>query len=588
MRMILMLILACGCAAASAAEPGAGPAWAGRWTAAPAAAAALPAGVDGIHLRDGRVGVEQRGRAGLHRVDDVTLLVDWADRQEWENLVVRRRGGTLYVAWWHIEIPYARADAAVAPRGDGELDAYDEIHPEDVLGLWRPALDAEPFERMARRVPPHIGAEAARRFHEQRQLRRWPGGIDLEFAGDGAVVEVRWSAAAWSAAPDGGWRLAGVHDFAGGPDPVLRREADGGLRLALGASAIRLDPQPEPPPRPGVEERIAHALRVMGAPGCIVAVTDHPAAGRRRYGAADAASGRAPADADRWWLASVGKLVVGRLTLELAAEGRLDLDDRVGERWSAWAGDPAATIAHLLQHRSGLANPIASAAFQARIVADPGRWWPADEPLAFACAQPPRAAPGTAFHYSNAGSDALMRVCEAVSGRGFEELARERLLAPAGCAATGFGPRPEPHPAGYRHAAPRNPIAYGAVFLDVTGSNPSWAGPAATMWSTVGDLERLLPALCDGAGLPDALVRRQRGWIDTGRDGSAYGLHLARIGGALVGHAGDVPGGSALLVRDQRSGAGIIVLCNLSNAPDGRNPATEIGRLVAEGLAGPR
>ena len=117
-----------------------------------------------------------------------------------------------------------------------------------------------------------------------------------------------------------------------------------------------------------------------------------------------AATRGAPTAPFRW--ASVTKLVTALTVLVAVDRGLVALDED--------AGPPGSTVRHLLAHASGLA-------FEGSQTLAP---------------------PGTRRIYSNAGFDALGALIEARSGRRFEGVIREIVLAPLGMSRTSLLERP--------------------------------------------------------------------------------------------------------------------------------------------------
>jgi CubicO group peptidase (beta-lactamase class C family) len=106
----------------------------------------------------------------------------------------------------------------------------------------------------------------------------------------------------------------------------------------------------------------------------------------------------------RW--ASITKLATALAVLSAVEEGLVDLDES--------AGPPEATVKHLLGHASGL--PFEGSTVIAR--------------------------PATRRIYSNAGFDALGALLAERTGRSFELVLTDRVLAPLGMAATRLVGRP--------------------------------------------------------------------------------------------------------------------------------------------------
>lgn len=125
-------------------------------------------------------------------------------------------------------------------------------------------------------------------------------------------------------------------------------------------------------------------------------------------------------------IGSISKGFVGLTLLQLAEEGKVDLDAPVTTYlpWFSVRSDhPMFTLRHLLNHSAGL--PAGTDALPDEIGQG---WWLRELSTGFA--------PGSAFHYSNIGYILLGLVVSAVTGQPTIEAYRERLLAPFGMAAS--------------------------------------------------------------------------------------------------------------------------------------------------------
>ncbi|QIN83274.1 serine hydrolase [Rubrobacter tropicus] len=194
-----------------------------------------------------------------------------------------------------------------------------------------------------------------------------------------------------------------------------------------------------------LEAFIEEKIRAEGVPGLSIAVVK---AGRvvwaRGFGLADLAT-LAPAGPSTSYLwFSMTKIVTATAVMRLADAGDLDLDAPADEYFRGFkvVSQPVpVTVRHLLNHSSGLANPL------------PIRWVrPADAPASdngafvnrlLAGHRRLKFAPGERAGYSNLGYLVLGEVISAVSGAGYERYVREEVLTPLGMDRTGFT-YPEP------------------------------------------------------------------------------------------------------------------------------------------------
>ena len=193
---------------------------------------------------------------------------------------------------------------------------------------------------------------------------------------------------------------------------------------------------------PGLDGELRQ-LAATHAPGvAVVIVGAEGVRARAATGLADLASGMPMAtDVAVPWF-SMTKLVTATTVMGLATRGLLPLDTPLlplvpamsSLRPVSWA--QRITARQLLQHSSGLANPI------------PLRWvHPAastgPDPVAFLRAQlvnhpKLRFEPGARASYSNLGPLLLAAAITKVTGASFEDVVREEVLQPAGMTHTDF------------------------------------------------------------------------------------------------------------------------------------------------------
>ena len=142
-----------------------------------------------------------------------------------------------------------------------------------------------------------------------------------------------------------------------------------------------------------------------------------------------------------WW--SMTKIPTAIAIMQLQEQGRLDLDDEVTKHL-AWFEvkypsntSPAITIRHLLQHTSGLPDPIPAmigwvhyndVTFNQTEVLK--KYLPEFNTLKFE--------PGTKAVYGNLNYMVLGAVIEAVSGQSYETYITENILQPLGMSQTSF------------------------------------------------------------------------------------------------------------------------------------------------------
>lgn len=133
-------------------------------------------------------------------------------------------------------------------------------------------------------------------------------------------------------------------------------------------------------------------------------------------------------------LASVSKMFTTTAVLMLQQEGKLALDQPVGDFLPEYqSGDKAGvTFRMLLQHRSGIADSR-----YAQILAgtsSPEEVW--QRLLTYPLANPP----GQTYDYSNIGFNVVFAAASRAAGQPLQDYIEAQLLAPLGMAHTGYAP----------------------------------------------------------------------------------------------------------------------------------------------------
>ncbi|MFJ6437166.1 serine hydrolase domain-containing protein [Streptomyces sp. NPDC091416] len=313
--------------------------------------------------------------------------------------------------------------------------------------------------------------------------------------------------------------------------------------LAVVAVPAAASAAPRPAPHDGLQERL-DAIVSAGAVGALAEVRDGRDVWRGTSGVAERGTKREVPVDGRFRMGSITKTFLATVVLQLAGEGRLELDDTV-ERWLPGVvpdGDRV-TLRHLLDHTSGLYDykrtltmPPSPAFLDGRL-----RTWTASELVARAVAQPPTfTPPGSGYAYSNTDYVLLGQVIEEATGRSYGEEVTDRIIRPLRLRDTsvpGTSPRIRgPHPHGYVPVV----RADGMELVDYTEMNPSLMGASGEMISTTRDLGRFVTALLGGRLLPDRLLDEMK---TPGVADGTYGLGLSwrdtACGVTVYGNDGD-------------------------------------------------
>ncbi|MDB5734535.1 MAG: hypothetical protein JWN16_1172 [Alphaproteobacteria bacterium] len=239
-----------------------------------------------------------------------------------------------------------------------------------------------------------------------------------------------------------------------------------------------------------------------------------------------------------YW-ASTGKQATAIVILQLAEEKRLNLSDPIA-RWIAGVpnGD-VITIAHLLNHTSGLF----SANEDLRIHRENRRLDAAAE-LAVLQRHGAMACPGERWRYSNSGYALLGRVIEQVEGRSLADVITSRIITPLGLKEMRV---PASTSSVADIAAPVSDTAEPAIDITVPGA----AGPLA---ASAHDMLLFQQALLDGRLLNAATRARMLAEpYPMFESGTFYGLgvmlyDIANAPINWIGHSGGAPGVKAVSI----------------------------------------
>ncbi|WP_107465803.1 serine hydrolase domain-containing protein [Streptomyces sp. MA5143a] len=280
-------------------------------------------------------------------------------------------------------------------------------------------------------------------------------------------------------------------------------------------------------------------------------------------GVADHRTRRPVTAHDKVRIGSITKVFVATVVLQLAAEGRVDLDAPVGRVLPGLLPRrfAAVTVAHLLNHTSGLPDHVGipeprtpEEVFQHRF----DHWTP-PEWVATATHGPLKFAPGTRQEYRGINYVLAALIIDEVTGRPYGEAVEARVLRPLDLTRT-VVPGDDPRVHG-RHVHGYLRTTDGTL-RDVTTYDQSSSRGEGDMISTTRDLDRMLAALFRGELLPPELLRLMFTLPpDDVRmpDGSparySTGLQQATVNGVTFwGKTGETYGykNAAFSTRDQR------------------------------------
>ncbi len=277
-------------------------------------------------------------------------------------------------------------------------------------------------------------------------------------------------------------------------------------------------------------------------------------------------------------IGSMTKQFTSMLIMQLVQEKKIDLQAKVTAYLPFYRQDTGdkVTIHHLLTHTSGIPSYTDNMARMAEVVRDP---YPPAEFVAQHCSDDLEFEPGSRFRYDNSGYFILGAVIEAVTGRPYEEVLRERILDPLGMKDSGYD-RPVP-------VLANRASGYTVTFDGLENArylNMSLPYAAGALYSTVGDLY-----LWDRALAGDRLLSAEAKAIlfkpqvaMGGGTSYAYGWMVrprtvpgSQAKTTSVFHGGAIFGFSSYLERLPDEGHFVVILSN--------TPEADLGSL-AEGI----
>jgi CubicO group peptidase (beta-lactamase class C family) len=334
--------------------------------------------------------------------------------------------------------------------------------------------------------------------------------------------------------------------------------------VAMIVASLALAPLPD---KAAIDEYVVKTWPMIGSPGLSVAVVENgKVVFAKGYGMADLQNSLPVKPKTVFRLGSITKQFTATMILQLAGEGKLSLDDKVGKLLpdspQSWAD---ITVRHLLTHTSGIHNYTSLPDFLEAVKKPIAPEHINDEvkpmPLDFA--------PGAKWSYSNSGYEELGLIVEKLDHRTYEKSLHARILDPLGMRETYFVPNAaivQNRACGYTRA--ENRFA-NCAYLDM-----GWPYAAGSMESTVMDLAKWDAALYTAKVLPKNVLEQM--WTkaklnDGTTSGYGFGWEIGEVNGLKnVSHGGGIFGFATDISRFPTLGLTIIALTNSDTAEVGR------------------
>ncbi|MFJ2478080.1 serine hydrolase domain-containing protein [Streptomyces sp. NPDC087659] len=343
------------------------------------------------------------------------------------------------------------------------------------------------------------------------------------------------------------------------------------LIAALGAAPAVADGTTLPSPDIAAVRSVQKSALALGAPGALTRIDEGATSYRIVTGEADTATHARMDTGRRFRVGSVSKTFTTVVLMQLAAEGRVDLDAPANTYLPDPLPDDRITVRHLLSHRSGLYDYTNDMFYYTvpGFEAVRNKVFSYQDLIDLSTARPLNNAPGAAYSYSNTNFVVLGQLIENITGTPMAAHYQQRIFGPLRLRNTSYV-HPQTaisgsHARGYlRQDDTTLPL------VDSTEQTVSWAQSAGAVISNAADLNRFFSALVSGKLLPHEQLEQMMTMVPVNADGSqSYGLGLrARklsCGTTVYGHTGTVQGYYTYAFTTTDGNRSMTSLANTSN-----------------------
>lgn len=320
------------------------------------------------------------------------------------------------------------------------------------------------------------------------------------------------------------------------PDPAT------GLPPFASTTAV-LAAAPEDAPFAAFDAEVRRRLMGSGAFAVSVAVArDGEVVHRQAFGTGDPFTGTPVRVTDRFRIASISKTLLATAVLQLAEEGVLTLDQPVLASLAADLGvtltDPRVatiTIRQLLSHTSGF--PEYERTFFGGLVGS------CTEAAQRGLGRGLLADPGTLYRYSNMNYCLLGEVVEQATGRPYDRVVTERVLAPLGIVTMRVAGTYDVAPGEVVH-----PTTPNRRFMEALGPAGAWLGTPTDLVRVVDALDPWKPGphLLDGPTVAEMAARPA---VEFPNPNRWYGLGLRVWEDGSWGHTGTVENARSMVLH---------------------------------------
>src|SRR5215210_3647485 len=330
-----------------------------------------------------------------------------------------------------------------------------------------------------------------------------------------------------------------------------------------------------------------------GPPGVIAVVQRGKHRDVHTFGVRNIKSGLPMRVDDRMRIGSVAKAFSGAVALSLVSEGKLSLQDTIGERLpelpEAWSG---VTLRQLLNHTSGIPDFSLEPDFQDALLDSLTKAPPPEELLSFVEDEELLFDPGSEYHYSNSDNIIVALMVEAATGMSYEDQLRERVYRPLGMRKTSL-PRGSNLRKPFIHGYDNDPSQQPPEDLSEVVA-AGWAWASGGIVSTPADLNDFIRGYVGGKLFDERTQAKQRRVVEGGSSEppgpgkNSAGLALFRYQtrcGTVWGHTGNFPGYTQFAAASGDGRRSVTVSINAQHTPTDGSPVVFEALRRAEELA---
>jgi len=320
-----------------------------------------------------------------------------------------------------------------------------------------------------------------------------------------------------------------------------------------------------------LEKYMDAEMKFKGFTGAVLVMKENKILLKKGYGLADREWNISNTPETKFRIGSITKQFTATCILQLAEQGKLNLEDKLSKFIPSFPKGDSVTIHMLLNHTSGIANYTAQKDFLNLATLSLTK----DSVIAFIKSKPFSFSPGTKFQYTNSGYFLLGYIIEKVSGETYADYVQQNIFNKIGMKNSGADKLDSILPMRARgYNSNRNKIT-NADFISL-----DWPFSAGILFSTVEDLYKWDRALYTTIILSNNSKQKM---FTPYKSNYGYGIIIDSMQKHFrIWHNGGIPGFISNISRYVNDDVCVIVLGNTEVIQNNTLPITDV---IAEGLA---